>query len=208
MGQFYFSVDVETSSTNPFFGELLSVGIVCVDAAKLTIKEEMYLPLKYAGVAYDPGTLEWWENRDIVSQEAYDAAWEYENERLGLSESADMISDFVNSFGLNLGDRIFAANPVSFDFPWIQKLYNDTDKVMPFHYRTLCMRSLYFGLSDSQTYGESRSATGEFHKPKIAHHALEDARAQALDLILMLSKKNRKRPETGLPVFQQNGYSN
>lgn len=191
MSQYYFSVDVETSSTNPFFGELLTIGIVAIDAQSLRNLSEIYIPFKYSGIAYDPLTMEWWQDRQQVSKAAYDAAWEYENDRFGLEEGAHLISEFVNSFGQSSKDRIFTANPVSFDYPWVAKLYSEVELEIPFHYRTLCMRSLYFGLSDAQIYGESRAATGEFHDSRVPHHALEDARAQALDLILMLSKKQR-----------------
>lgn len=188
MSQYYFSVDVETTSTNPFFGELLSVGLVAIEAESLKNIEEMYVPFKYSGALTDPQTYDWWHNRELVSQAAYDAAWEYDHERFSEDDGARMISEFVNSFGESLKDRIFAANPVSFDYPWIQKLYFNTNTYNPFHYRTLCMRSLYFGISGDTVYGESRASSGEFHVPKLAHHALEDARAQALDLILMLTK--------------------
>lgn len=189
MAKTYFSVDVETTSTNAFDGELLTVGLVAIDAQSLKIVGELYVPLKYTGNHTDPETAEWWQDRTFVSQAAYDAAWGYENDRFATGHGASLIKDFVLTYAEAWPDRIFAANPASFDYPWIQKLYAEAEMPNPFHYRSICMRSLYFGVTDVPEWGESRESTGEFHKPRMPHHALEDARAQALDLILMLQKR-------------------
>ena len=68
-------------------------------------------------------------------------------------------------------------------------LFDETGVPDPFHYRSLCLRSMKFGMRPRSEWGNDR----EDHKPAIPHHALWDARAQALDLVQMLAERDTTR---------------
>ena len=178
--QFFFSVDVETTSTSPFDGELLSIGIVPVNSATLEILDGKHWALEYDPTNVDPQTKQWWSEQ---SDEAYEAAWL--GERQYIVDAAEEIFDFVTSFTDAYHNRIFAANPVSFDHPWVVKLFTNAGVENPFSYRTLCMRSMQYGMTGG-IWGQSRWKDDFFHVSKIPHHALWDATSQAQDLISML----------------------
>ena len=190
MSMTYFSVDVETTSTSVFSGELLTIGAVAIDAETLEILDDFYIPLRYDNKKVDEETLQWW--KDVPSKEVFDAAWGEDFERHTHIDAASRLAAWVTSFSMEWKERVFAANPVSFDWPWIDKLFITADIKNPFHYRTLCMRSMYFGLEPNITWGESRVSTGEFHTAEMPHHALSDALAQAKDLVYMIGEKNRR----------------
>lgn len=75
----------------------------------------------------------------------------------------------------------FVANPCTFDHSWVQRWLTEAGIDMPFHYRTLCLRSADWGRNPG-SYGESRTG----HASLVPHHALYDAQAQALDLLDLL----------------------
>lgn len=176
----FFSVDVETTSPNPFKGQLLSVGIVPIDGETLEIHEGLHIPIDYDPDGYiDPATLEWWKDQD---EAVYDVAWGL-NARLSKEVAASVIKTFVTSFSDVIHERVFCANPVSFDYPWLLKLFAETGNDNPWSHRTVCMRSMYFGITGGK-WGEKRE-TGDWHYPDQPHHALSDAEAQAYDFIKM-----------------------
>jgi ribonuclease T len=83
--------------------------------------------------------------------------------------------------------RCFVANPVAFDWPWINELFLKYRGTNPFGYRALCIRSMHYGMFPSAIWGGDREAWGDFHVPSQApHHALHDAVAQAKELIGLL----------------------
>ena len=85
--------------------------------------------------------------------------------------------------------RIFVANPASFDKMWCDYLFAVTKHdPAPYHYRSLCLRSMKFGLAPETTYGSDRTT----HKSTVEHHAYYDALAQAKDLIDMLKTKKER----------------
>lgn len=182
MTQFFFSVDVETSSTNPFTGELLTLAIIPINADTLEIGEGKHWALEYDASNCDPDTIQWWKEQN---PEAYQVA--FEGERLPKETAAAQICGYVCSFSSVLHDRVFAANPASFDWAWTEKLYANTIYDNPFSHRTLCMRSMLYGQTGG-VWGNSRYKENFVNYPDIPHHAYYDALAQAKDLIGMLKK--------------------
>jgi len=195
----FFSVDVETTSTSPFDGELLTVGIQPVvvpatfAAGFLWDEAEQYGPGLHVAIdcthVYSEwfktihdhaSTLSWWLRQN---QQAQDAAWRDTSiERLPEVTAAERIMDFVEDVCPAFSDRVFVGNPVSFDRPWIDRLFMHAGYPIPFSHRTLCLRSMRFGATRSGGWGPERV----LHDPLIPHHALHDAQAQADDLIDIL----------------------
>lgn len=198
----FFNVDVETSALDPWSGRLLTVGIKPViyepDTHIATLDPgHCYLRLNRTtelladtatGQWGDPtnerSSYGWWIQQSPAAQ---DEAWRDENmHRYDFENAAELIADFVTAIEPDPRQRIFVANPVSFDKPWLTHMFATTGVPDPFHYQSLCLRSMKFGLRARSPWG----ATRDNHTPTIAHHALFDAEAQALDLIDMLHERD------------------
>lgn len=181
-----FSVDVETTSTNPFTGQLLSVGAVAVDydTLEVNLDDAFYARVEYdPDGLIDPATYEWWTSTN-VSTPVFEEAWTAEP-RYSSVATAAALSVWACKFSDNVHERVFAANPASFDYAWILKLYSSTDVVqIPFSHRTMCMRNIAFGLEKETEWGQSRGS--RMHQPTDPHNALSDATAQAYDLVDLL----------------------
>jgi DNA polymerase III epsilon subunit-like protein len=188
----YFSVDVETSGLLPSNGELLTVGAVAVTASGHII-DQFYVRIDRKVMLHESWynenlppqseTQEWWRSQDaFVKAEAYGGV---KLERHPISTAAHMFRNWVISVG---GDdaknRIFVANPVSFDKMWISAMFMATQMNDPFHYRTLCLRSMAFGKDKDVTDFHSNDLRS--NRPTHPHHALSDAYAQAQDLLELL----------------------
>ncbi len=173
----FVSVDVETNSTSVFTGELLTVGAVAVIDGEIT--DDFYLRVEYDKNHYDEETMRWWGDQN---DKAFEEAFE------GVRHSRIAVADDFHDFVSDLGDepKFFVANPVVFDWPWIDKLFSDTKVANPFHYRSMCLRSVHFGMGGE--WGKSR----EGHEPTVPHHALFDAYAQARDLQDILKSLGQK----------------
>lgn len=193
----FFSVDVETSATDPWNGYLLTVGIQPVrfkDGTAWLAPERCYVRIdryeELLATQWDePGrsdTYAWWcEQNEEAQNEAFR---DHNLVRHEPTTAAMMIVEFVNSLESEQRDRIFVANPVSFDKMWLDQLFVDTGIPNPFHYQSLCLRSMKFGLRKQSLWGASR----DNHDPKVPHHAFHDAYAQALDLLNMLAERDNE----------------
>jgi hypothetical protein len=190
----FFSVDVETSGLTPANGLLLTVGIQPVaynGEAWALSAESLYVRIdRSAHLAvtdhWKPGvdTHDWWAQQ---SDEARAEAWEDRGlVRHSDTVAARMVAEFVATRESHVESRVFVANPVAFDKMWVTTLFDDTGVADPFHYRSLCLRSMKYGLRPHSPWGSDR----EEHKPTLPHHALHDARAQALDLVAMLAERD------------------
>lgn len=190
MTQFYYSVDVETTSTNPFNGQILTFGMCAINAETLEMSEGLHIPIQYAtGGPVDPATYDWWLEQESST---YETAWGQGQKRFTAKEACQKITDFILERS-SLQESIFAANPVSFDFAWTRKLFTEGDHTLPFNYRTLCMRSMSFGITGGR-WGQARALDNP-HVSKIPHHALYDAEAQGLDLIDMIDLIEYRKQE-------------
>lgn len=180
----FFSVDVETSGLNPWEGELLTVGCIPVTEDGIILDEPFYARLEYSFLynLVDPSTdtLKWWSEQEVsVIEEAFHGI------RESMENAASRFVTYMKRLEPEWSNRIFVANPVSFDKMWCDYWFSQTAFDVPYHYRSLCLRSMKYGLVANTTYGSDRST----HSSEIPHHALSDARAQALDLQTMLEMK-------------------
>lgn len=192
----FFNVDVETSALTPWEGWLLTVGIQPVrytpglGAEMLT--DRLYVRIdredELAVSGWDqPGrseTYAWWCEQN---PEAQNEAFRDPNlVRHFPDTAAMMVVEFVASVEPDPKKRIFVANPVSFDKMWVDELFASTGIPNPFHYQSLCLRSMKFGLRP----GSDWVSTRDNHSPDVPHHAFHDAHAQARDLLAMLAERD------------------
>jgi hypothetical protein len=184
----FFVVDIETSSTKPATGDILSIGVVAVNHLRHQIGEQ-YWRIDVNPIRWDRKTFLWWDEQP----------WEAKAEAYADSSLARILPQTVarlfSEFVLKLGgddqrERVFCANPASFDFPWVDKFFADNDVDNPFHHKTLCLKSFDFGMNM-----KNWSTLERKHSPEIKHHALHDARAEALDLIDLLDHRLHRFPK-------------
>lgn len=197
----FFSCDVETTSTSPLTGHLLTLGIQPVvfnenlivekHPKTLYVRIDQYDSLDEAAIDgmwgdpdNDASSFGWWAKQNDAAQ---DEAWrDRKLVRHDMFTAAGMVSEFVRDIEPDRSKRIFVANPVSFDKPWFEQLFWLCDMEDPFHYQSLCLRSMKFGLRAKTPWTAAR----DNHEPRIPHHALWDADAQADDLIAMLAERD------------------
>lgn len=207
----FFSVDVETTGTSPLTDHVLTVGVVCVSIPEWTTADgehtvhwdkafqaaSYYQRIKRTDVLdrwwptlTDPkSTLSWWlKQNDEAQREAFrDQTLQRVSPFVAMYE----LSEWLNEWEPDFSKRVFVANPVSFDWPFMDALLleaidDDENKgLIPpvlFPHRTLCLRSMGFGQAADKEWKAAR----DFHEPAVPHHALSDAKAQADDLIRLL----------------------
>jgi hypothetical protein len=189
----FFSVDVETSDSRLGMGYLLTIGVqpvTLIDGfwrqthATFYVRLDDAEKLEESSVWDDSETRRWWDQQaEEVRAEAFADSTLV---RHPADIAARMLSEFVVGLAPEYGDRVFVANPVAFDKPWIDLLFSEQCIENPFHYRSLCLRSMKYGLRPGSEWGSDR----ETHDPKIPHHAYWDAEAQARDLIAMLHERD------------------
>jgi len=194
----FFSCDVETTSTSPLTGDLLTLGIQPVrfyaDQVAIEYPQNLYIRIEqqeildedpnWGDVDNSASSYGWWVKQN---EQAQDEAWRDRTlVRHDIITAAKMVSEFVLEMEQDPKQRIFVANPVSFDKPWFDQMFWMSDVEDPFHYQSLCLRSMKFGLRKESPWVTKR----DNHEPKIPHHALWDAVAQAHDLISMLGERD------------------
>ena len=190
----FFSVDVETSGLTPATGYLLTVGIkpVAWDGKRWALADgSLYVRIdRTAELEHctpwnaGAGTAAWWAEQDQrVQDEAFADTTLLRHDPL---IAARMIAEYVEGLESCAEDRAFVANPVAFDKMWLTELFDETGVDDPFHYRSLCLRSMKYGLRPRSAWGSDR----ETHAPELPHHALSDAIAQAQDLVDMLAERD------------------
>jgi len=182
-----FVVDVETTATVVRCGELLTIGVVAVDEDSAQAFAEAYWRIdRLHALMWDGDTRDWWAQQ---SEEARAEAYEADDlARLPERTVGMLLREFVADHAPSEPHRrVFVANPVAFDWGWIADLYARLDLENPFSHRSLCLRSMQYG--SGTTPWERMSGRGP-NEPKIPHHALHDARAEADHLIDMLKVRH------------------
>jgi hypothetical protein len=122
-------------------------------------------------------TLIFWREQDpLVRGEA----WEDTSlERVAPIVAANQLFTWIMTVGgPEWHDRVFMANPATFDFAWILSLWAETGLEDPFSYRTLCLRSAAFGATGYKDWHN----VGRHNTPTRPHHPVDDAEAQGWDL--------------------------
>jgi hypothetical protein len=188
----FFVIDFETSALNPWDGFPLTVGIVPVNHFGDIIAESAHLyvefPIRQEPDWHMPANLteteQFWlslKNSEIESDNiAFESAWYRDNGDIIWGDCMSQIEEFFAYIEPDPKKRFLCANPIAFDKMWMDYQFSDWSRENPYHYRSLCLRSMRYGLQygENPEFGSSR----EDHEPVIPHHALHDARAEAQDL--------------------------
>lgn len=209
----FVSVDVETTSSELSDGHLLTVGAVAVHYSPgrpqgaMIGRSDFYVRLDIgadatvdwsAAPAGTPAaeTRKWWLDQEPrVQEEAWlDRTLVRHEPRQAALMFAEWVREANGSAGADVeggeaGPVTFVANPVSFDKPFVDRWFHDTGVPNPFHYRSLCLRSMAYGLQPQQPFGSDRTTMAS----PVPHHALHDAYAQAHDLCRLLALRDRYR---------------
>jgi DNA polymerase III epsilon subunit-like protein len=167
-------IDLETASTEPT-AAILAIGAVQFDRSSRKIVREFYTTVDPASSINEHGlhvcgsTFLWWlEQHDSARKALYDAA---RMPTLG-------VALFELTFALKgSGYRVW-GNPSAFDLTILRNAFKAAGMVPPWSWKLeRCYR----------TVRKERDPDGElFVPPEIPHHALHDARAQALHLMRLL----------------------
>lgn len=196
----YLVVDVETTSTSPTSGRILTIGAVAViyDGNIATIDDTfLYRRLDQYDYCTDTGwyetivdaasTLSWWVKQPIEAQmEAWrDTRLPRTRELHAAVDVVDWVDAIRGQWGVAT-KPVFTANPATFDKPWIDQLLENNHVDNPFDYRTLCLRSMAFGAKNSHRWTNHVRT----NKSLVPHHAFFDAYAQAQDLVDLLGDRD------------------
>lgn len=200
----FFVVDFETSALDPWHGEPLSLGIVPVTQYGEILAEQFYtnrwnieaLIPEWQFPANLTETESWWNQKrlseDLNDAAAFREAWVRVGPTRSDEQILDDISDYLYAVEPDKNQRFMVANPIAFDKMWMEYIHAMFGREMPFHYRCLCLRSMRYGLEygDNPEFGNSRDE----HELDgyIPHHALWDARMEALDLVHLMKKSNEQ----------------
>lgn len=206
-------VDVETSGLVPAYGKIFTIGAVAVtyDGRTATINKDFFYQRidqwqwiedsYWLSTVFDPdSTLSWWLRQTI---EVQNEAWRHGGKAYTRSEGAvaRKFDEWVQSKA-EAGKAIFVANPVSFDKPWIDLLFMSHNVENPFDYRTLCLRSMFYGHDKASKWGQHVRT----NKSLVPHHALFDAYAQAHDLIDLFGMRDEASYEDELYWLSDQQY--
>ncbi len=165
-------VDLETLSQSKT-AAIVSIGAVKFDG--VSILDEFYvnidpLSCKAHGLDIQIQTIQWWKTQ---KPEAYASL---KNNRTSLEEALDVFSSWFGPTSLPVW-----GNGVSFDNVILENAYIVLNKKVPWkYYDERCYRTVVnlFGIS------KIKSSARTLH-----HNALDDAKAQALNLMSLFSKK-------------------
>lgn len=215
--ELYIVVDVETTGLNPAEDRILTLGAVAVtyDGNIATINEDFFYRRIdqsdwiddvnwYSTIADPKSTLSWWVKQSIEAQQE---AWRgsYYN-----APNQKTVTEQFNKWVAATRVReeawekpVFVANPVSFDKPFVDQLFETHGKPNPFDYRSLCLRSMAYGANPHSAWGGNVRT----NKSLVPHHAFFDAYAQAHDLVDLLGDRDETGYEDKLYWLQNPSYS-
>lgn len=183
----FFVVDIESSGLTPWTGSLLTIGAVPVSTMGELLPDRLFLAVE-PGLLSDPDTMAWWDKQSEIARNEAFAPGEH---RWTLKETANVLAAWVETIS---GDETayFVAHPASFDWMWMEFLFSTTGVKSPFHYRTLCVRSMEYGMDlangHERTYGGSRVRERDV-KPQVPHSAASDAVAEAINFARRLRER-------------------
>lgn len=169
-------LDIETLGTRPGC-VVLSLGAVEFDDTGTFGKEfEIVIDVENAtawGLKIEPRTVMWWMEQNEVARKKISEPGE------GLSEALEA---FVKAFRWK--DAQVWCNGASFDFPILDAAFDAVEMKKPWaYYNERCFRTIK-GMLSKEVFDSLKVS------PKIAHSALEDAKAQALTLVNILNHTN------------------
>ncbi len=170
-------LDLETLGKTPGCA-ILSIGAVEFDPATEKLGDEFYTVVNRAsclskGMHECPETLDWWARQ---SPEARKVLAEAEASRQGIGGALVSFAGYLQKYGKR--DLCIWGNGADFDVPIIKAAYDVVKMPLPFlWYNSRCYRTIR-----AITKTPSRPFDGT------AHNALDDAKDQARNAIIMLRK--------------------
>lgn len=188
MSDIIFSVDVETSGPDPGIHQLLSVGAIAYDVAGY--EYDTFSCNIFPSQAYlnDRETMAWWKTQPT--------AWNaLQEEQYPLGVAMERFASFIKS-QCNTGNApVFLADPVVFDYPWINWAFKAYGVKNPFHFdskyglKTIDLTSFAMGgLGMENTKRHEILNELDVGLPPHTHIAVEDARHQG-ELFFKIAKK-------------------
>jgi len=194
----FFVIDFETNALDPWQGEPLTLGIVPVthygeilqESTFYTEFDTTFITPDWAFPANLTDTQAWWNEKRQNDDPAFAAAWlRYTDAEIKRdSVILDELDEYVGMIEPDKDKRFMCANPMLFDGMWMNYIYSMQDRSHPFHYRNLCLRSMRYGLEygGNPEFGNARDE----HQLNgyIPHHALWDARMEAIDLVTLMRR--------------------
>lgn len=175
-GMMHTMADIESCGTRPG-SVILSIGAVGFDYAKSELGPEFYIVINRAssvaaGLTEDAETLDWWGRQ---SPEARQVFTEAETSPHTLKDALQQFTAYLRQFGPQV--RVWGCGS-SFDGVLIAAAYNAVGQRQPWRYvNDRCYRTL-----KNLVPGVEMKRTGTHH------HALADAKAQAVHAMLMLQE--------------------
>ncbi len=166
-------VDLETMGSSPGCA-IVSIGAVEFDPASGALGKEFYAvtSLKSSlaiGLTVSADTIMWWLNQ---SREA----------RAAIALNPTHICDAMVSFGLYLNPEAkLWSHGASFDLPVLKAAYDICNFSVPWKFRNERDTRTVFDVTDSKMISQEGGT---------AHHALADAKNQALSIIQALKRPN------------------
>lgn len=185
----YISVDVETSSTIPNIRSLLSVGAVdCYD--QLFTFHGIISKTTDPDLFWDDDTYKWWQSQE-EARHRLDALAPTAIPRG--TQILNVADDFYGWLQARADEELmFVGWPASFDYPFVQLLFQNAGLVCPFSYRTIDVKSYAVGKCGVE-FNCSRDELPEFlqDKPEFPHDALSDAMCQAIQFRKLLEYEGK-----------------
>lgn len=176
----YVSVDVEAASLIPRTTSLLSVGAVAMrENEEWELYHRVIAGTETNGVEWQSETHDWWTDieQEVAKHRLNALAPATAPYGVELLNTAEEFYDWCIDLDDNL---LFVAWPASYDYPFIQLLFQNAGVPNPFNYRTIDVKSYGCGKL-GLPFDCNRDEFPEwfYEKPEFPHDALSDALAQA-----------------------------
>lgn len=168
-------VDLETLATTPN-ATILTIGAVTFNPNNSDIYDSFYKKIElesYEGLDsfIDDGTIEWWSKQDkAVQEEAFDPE--------GRENILDVMNDF---YRFCMGSSKFWSHGSTFDIIILEHYFRQLNKPYPWKFWEVRDTRTLFDLGFDPEMPQANK-----------HHALEDARRQAIGVQNMFKKLGRK----------------
>ena len=168
-------VDLETLATSPN-AQILTIGAVTFNPNGYEVYDEFYLRVDVDSCStldtyVDDSTIKWWADQDKAAQdEAFDP-----NNRVDIKEAMEKFYKFC------MGSSRFWSHGAAFDIVILEHYFRNLGKPYPWNFWDVRDTRTLFDLGMDPEMPQAYK-----------HHALEDARRQAIGVQTMFKKLRRK----------------
>lgn len=195
----YFSCDIETDGEAPGVSSMLSIGVVAIDPVTNKPCGEFYGTLKRLPDATpNTRTMEWWDQFPEQWAATRANKGEPKDVMQRLHEWViDMCKLVKRGHQWEVGPTpVFVANPGGFDFSFVFMYLHKFLGESIFGFSVLCLQSYAAALLDIdfRAAGSKTNWPPEWISPlPHTHHALEDARSQADQMVRMMKWRRARK---------------